>query len=235
MHSSISNGASNYLFICKQTNTLPGYCKEIIFPVLQRNAYWAHHENILLEALFDSDKVMKEWAIKEILHSRDISAQSDSTSHSSKKCRKFLVPPVNFNSSNITELINWKETHVTPPPFVSNWNNESIRQMAEESYILKDYPCTTQPTERIIRIVSGASLHVFGHEERHGVFINSITSRVSLKKLKNPKIFKNLYLLCIYISYYLLPLIKCIYKFEFRCAINFRNEIQFKSDMAYLQ
>ena len=89
MHSSISNGASNYLFLCKQTNTLPGYCSEIIFPVLQRNEHWAHHENILLEALFESDKVMREWAIKEILHSRDILAQSDSTSHSTKNAETF--------------------------------------------------------------------------------------------------------------------------------------------------
>ena len=61
MHSSISNGASNYLFLYKRT-------KEIIFPLLQRNAYWAHHENIMLEALFESDKVMMEWVIEEILH-----------------------------------------------------------------------------------------------------------------------------------------------------------------------
>ena len=48
----------------KLMQQLPSAIKAVAWPVIQQNAYWAHHENVLLALQADSDSCNRELAIK---------------------------------------------------------------------------------------------------------------------------------------------------------------------------
>ena len=57
----------------KLMQPLPTATKVVVWSVIQRNAYWAHHENVLLALLADSDTCNRELAIKRITAIRQAS------------------------------------------------------------------------------------------------------------------------------------------------------------------
>jgi len=62
--------------------------KSIIDPVIQRNAYFAHPENILLCMLADDRKTIRELAMRRILKARS----------EEYEIRRFTIPLLNFQA-----------------------------------------------------------------------------------------------------------------------------------------
>jgi hypothetical protein len=62
--------------------------KKVIYPVIQRAAYYAHPENILVTILLDERKVIRELAVKRILIARNESKRNPT------EIRKFVAPKI---------------------------------------------------------------------------------------------------------------------------------------------
>jgi len=67
----------------------PDELKAIVEPVIQRNSYFAHPENLLLSMMTDDRPHIHELALRRILKARDQPKR--------KGVRQFTVPPINFD------------------------------------------------------------------------------------------------------------------------------------------
>ena len=85
---------------------LPAELKQIVDPVIQRNGFFGHPENILLTMITDELKHIRELGLHRILKAR---------SNRVVEIRKFTIPELNFNSSDYTDLIDWHKNSITEP------------------------------------------------------------------------------------------------------------------------
>ena len=92
------NGSVHLHKLIKLSRYLPAYLKKIVDPVLQRNAYFAHPENILICTLCDDRARICELAVQRILAAR---------SKLKEGIRVFRVPKINLNAKYYTDLIDW--------------------------------------------------------------------------------------------------------------------------------
>ena len=64
----ITDGAQNFHSMIERANKFPNQkIRDKALEILQRNSYFARHENILLEMLSDSDEEVRSWAVNKIL------------------------------------------------------------------------------------------------------------------------------------------------------------------------
>lgn len=92
---------SRHLFkLIQLSRYLPVELKKIVDPVIQRNGYFASPENILLGMLTDERKCIRELALRRILKVRN--SYKDSVNN---KCRKFVIPNINFQATDYVEMI----------------------------------------------------------------------------------------------------------------------------------
>ena len=83
--------------------------------------------------------------------------------------RCFKVPPINFDATDYTHLIDWQLSHISEPPLTRTITDEDIEHhiINRSKMTFEAFPCHIQAVERIIKEVSDASLKVCGHEARH--------------------------------------------------------------------
>lgn len=118
-----SDGAKNVWMTIKKSRFLPKEVKDIVDPVIQRNAFFAHPENLLIGMLEDKNKAVRKRAVNCILSLRKKKVQ--------KGIRRFHVPQLNFKAKSYTELINWKTTPITEPPLIKKLSNDELMEMEE--------------------------------------------------------------------------------------------------------
>lgn len=158
---SITNGSKHFFEIIQKTRYLPDNLKLLIDEVIQRNGYFAHHENILLSMVHDNRENIRKLAYQRILNARK---------NSDNLLRKFKVPRINFDALEYFEIIHWKEVERTDPPVLQIFSNEEILSMMEAKTVpcgkYTHIPCHTQSVERAVKLVTEASSHVCNSEER---------------------------------------------------------------------
>ena len=90
-----TDGSHNLFYYITLTRFLSPTDKQIIYPVIQRNGFFAYPENILLAAITDQNKSIREYASSKIIYARK-SFSKDS------QIRQFvlLVPKINFQAEN---------------------------------------------------------------------------------------------------------------------------------------
>jgi hypothetical protein len=146
---------------------LPDELKHIIDPVLQRNGFFGHPENILLAMITDERKHVRELGLRRILKARSTRVAG---------IRKFTVPALNYDSSDYLELIDWQNTNLTEPPLITDLSDAVIKDLVTngESTIVDfpRFPSHTQAVERCVKLVTQASAAVCGQTSRDG-FIRS--------------------------------------------------------------
>ena len=82
-----------------QISYLPQDLLDIIDPVIQRNAYFGHPDNILLTMITDDRQHVRELGLRRILRAR----KSTTTV---SEVRDLQVPPLNFWAEDYINLIN---------------------------------------------------------------------------------------------------------------------------------
>ena len=113
------------------------FVQQLLQPVLQNRAYWAHSENVLL-ALLDGSADEKSFAKDMIVKIRE--------SHSpSSDVRQFQKPQLNFMDTELKTLIKWD--FVQEPPLTKD-----KPLVIEEMW--KAISCHSQAVERTITLVS---------------------------------------------------------------------------------
>ena len=125
-----------------QSRYLPDELEQVIDPVLKRNSFFAHPENLLLAMITDDRIHVRKLGLSRILKAR---------SQRVAGVRKFAVPALNYDSSDYIEMINWQTTHITEPPLIFEVSDTVIMDWVKssESQIVKfkRFPCHTQGVE----------------------------------------------------------------------------------------
>lgn len=159
---------------------------KIINTVIERNAYFAHPESLMLSMIIDERKHIRELGFRRILKAR----QSVETN----EIRVFKPPKINFEAKDYTEIIDWQSCILTPPPLLQNVTDEEIKLIVSQdsTQILdfKKYPCHTQAVERCVKLVSEASSKVCGHIARDGFIRSTLVSRTNMPEFSSKVQFK---------------------------------------------
>lgn len=181
---SCKHGAKNVWKTIKRSRYLKAELKNIIDPVIQRNAYFLHPENILISMLADDRIHVRELALRRILKARTAGHQT---------LRSFVIPKINFDASDYIDLIDWHATVITLPPILANLTTKEI-----EDLIIKDsnkmveliaLPTHTQAVERCVKLVSESCLSVVGAMARDDFIKVTLKSRKEMPSFNTKKDF----------------------------------------------
>ena len=94
-----TDGSNHFLEMVKLLQHLPESIKSLVWPVVQRNSYWGHHENVLLAMLADLSSRNRQIAIDRIIAIRNASDTSEQT------LRAFQVPKINQEAMQLIDLL----------------------------------------------------------------------------------------------------------------------------------
>ncbi|KAK3920111.1 DNA-directed RNA polymerase subunit beta' [Frankliniella fusca] len=170
---------------------LPSKQRDVVDTVIQTNAFFAHHENILLTMLGDEQKCLRELAVRRVTNARARAlgaAISDSP-------RQFIVPKINFQAKQYCDIIDWPEA-VTEPPILRGLPTADIEACVEDAAKIRElvglFPNHTQAVERCVKLVTMASERVCGPEARDGFIRATLLSRETMPFFGSKKDFKGI-------------------------------------------
>lgn len=145
---------------------------------IQRNGFYAHHENLLLAMIRDKNKKIRSVAYQLILKCR-----ANHNKRTDNCVRKFVVLEIKFRAKNYHTLINWTQTQITEPPLTMKFSLQDLRDLAEngdQSSIWHSeefsIPCHTQAVERCVKVVTECSGQVTS-KRRDGIIRAKLKSR----------------------------------------------------------
>jgi len=169
--SSCKNGAIHlWNTICK-TRYITDELKAVVNPVIQRNAYFGHPENILLAMISDERRHIRELAVRRILRARS----------ESYGIRQFVTLPINFEAQHYIDIIDWQAAQVTELPILANITLDELEMFVASGDVpvidFAKFPCHTQAVERYVKMVREASVAVCGSVARDGFIRNRLESR----------------------------------------------------------
>ena len=163
----ITDGPKNYLNILTQVMGFPRkITQDIVVAVLQRNAYFAHHENILLAMLTDNDHNVRFLAVNKRLSIRVSKKNLDNVGRDKEvDVRKFIIPKINTNAKTYYFLSSLSLKDMLVPPALKHLLNNEIEAFQQHKLNL-EHPCQNQAVERHIKLVSEASAAVVRFKNR---------------------------------------------------------------------
>ena len=116
---SVKYGPKHIFKVVKTTRHFPDNIKKVIDPVIQRNAFFCHPENMLLAMIVDERRHIRELGYKKILEARNQQLNR-------KYVRTFTPPSINFVATDYSELIDWTKCELSPPPIMESIKREDI-------------------------------------------------------------------------------------------------------------
>jgi len=176
---SITEGPKHLFECIKRCRDLPAKVQDVVKPVIQTNAFFAHPENLLLSMVLDDRPQVRELGLRRVLKSKTTSAKG-------KGIRNFLVPTINFDANDYHDIIYWPQTVVTCPPLFANIPSDVIAHLISRgekptlAVSLAEIPCHTQAVERTVKLVTQAASKVYGHERRDGFIRATLASRATM-------------------------------------------------------
>lgn len=181
------DGPLNLLNTIVLSRYLPNNLKKIIDPVVQRNGYFGHPENVLLAMFADERKEIRKLAYSRILESRS------NISHL-RKPRKFDIPSFNFDASEYFEIFNWEDITITEPSLLRDLSLDELKEMVDSTSnssieYLKGFSCHTQAVERTVKLVSESCMLVTDIVKRDGVIKATLESRRKMPLFKSKQDF----------------------------------------------
>lgn len=163
----------------KRSRYLPQELKKVIDPVIQRNGYYAHPENILLSMLTDDRQYVRELGLRRILKVRKNKTQGNLNQ------RKFKIPKIVFDSKDYIDMINWKDEIISEPPIIAHVSDLELKNLIQDPVTpaveFPLFPCHTQAVERGVKLVSEASGLVCGFNSRNGLILSKLESQKKIK------------------------------------------------------
>ena len=123
----ITEGPKNYLNILTQVMGFPNkIIQDIAVAVLQRNAYFAHHKNILLARLTDNNHNVRLLALNKIPSISVCKKNLDNVSRNEEvDVRKFIIPKINTNAKTYS-LSSLSLNDMHKPPALKHLLNKKI-------------------------------------------------------------------------------------------------------------
>ena len=173
----ITDGPKNYLNILTQVMGFPNkIIQDIAVAVLQRNAYFTHHENILFAMLADNDYNVRLLGVNKILSIRVSKKNLDNIGRDKEAdVRKFTIPKIYTNAKTYYSLSSLSLKDMHEPPALKHLLNKEIRAF--------------QAVKRHIKLVSETSAAVAGFQNRDGLIREETRSRTLMKTFNTKKQF----------------------------------------------
>lgn len=171
-----TSGAKHLFNMIYLSRYLTAELKAVVDPVIQRNGYFGHPENILIAMLADENPTMRELAYRRVLKIRNLKRTN------SPEIRIFTIPNLNFDAADYSQLIDWASVKLYEPPLTFNIHNieELVKNGSFERGKFDDFPCHTQAVERMVKVVTESSAAVCGEDSRDGFIRATIKSRASM-------------------------------------------------------
>ncbi|KAK3926428.1 Inner tegument protein [Frankliniella fusca] len=161
---------------------LPKKWRDVVHESISINGFFAHPENLLLAMVTDARKDVRELAVERIVEARQRSP--------GRRIRSFVVPRINFDAQEYSQLVFWDRVTVTPPPLLSAHSDDDLRAAAAAGPLeVPPLPCHTQAVERYVREVTLAAEKVVGEERRDGLIRTKILVRKAMPKFKTKASF----------------------------------------------
>ena len=136
--------------------------QDIAVAVLQRNAYLAYHQNILLAMLAENDHNIRLLADNKILRIRVSKKNLDNVGRDEEvDVRKFIIPKINTNAKTYYSMSSLSLKNMHEPPALKHLLNKEIEAFQQHKLNL-EHPCHNQAVERHKKLVSKASEFVAG-------------------------------------------------------------------------
>ena len=140
IHHSIKDGARHLYHFIQSSRYLDQVSRNVIDPVISRNAYFASPENILLAMETDKRthimRTDKRTHIRALGICRVIKARESNETVGNVGIRKFYFPKINFKVNDYIDLIDWSSSKVTPPPILNNKTTEDLKKCWKNQYQL---------------------------------------------------------------------------------------------------
>ncbi|GBL88538.1 hypothetical protein AVEN_159120-1 [Araneus ventricosus] len=153
-----TDGPKHFFQAIQTSRYLSDELIQVVDPVIQRNAFFAHTENVLLAILVDEREHIRELDYRRILKARQIVPKK-------KTVRNFVPPKINFQASEYFEIINWNSCVVYPPKMLQDLSEGDIKSLINfDTTPIKEiekFPCHPQAVERCIKLVTEASNKVW--------------------------------------------------------------------------
>ena len=195
LNSSITLGAKHLFETILRVKQLRERSQLLVKEVIQRNAFFAHPENVLLAMVYDDDSATRKLGWEKMLSAKRATGVKNTRSKTKgqkkgRKIRQFLVPDVNFAAEKYYDIINW--TKVTVPPLLGMLSEDDIeRNMNGSKYhssvsVLR-MPCHSQAVERLVKVVTEASVAVVDDKARDGYIRNVFKSRMENPSFESKK------------------------------------------------
>lgn len=186
-HPSVKFGPVHFFKVVHSSRQLPDNVKQIIDPVIQRNAFFCHPENMLISMAVDERIHVRQLAFRRLLKARKQEPKG-------KSVRTFQPPTINFAASDYIELIDWSQCKLSPPPAMNHVSDESLKQLIVTDVLpefdLMKFPCHTQSVERIVKLVTESCTKVCGEENRDGYIRATMLSRSVMPSFNSKSEFK---------------------------------------------
>ena len=179
-NSTCTSGALNLMRSVELLRTLPTHLQDVIRPVVQRNAFWAHPEAVLLAMAADPDAAVRARAVSTIQQCRQKPHEG---------VRPFRLPTINFAATHYTELLEWEKEPVTEPPLTTDLTDAELRGIISQPLHVAAFPVHTVAVERAVKVVTEAAGAVFGEERRHGFISSRLAHRQQLPSIGSKQSF----------------------------------------------
>ena len=96
--------------------------------------------------------------------------------------RSRRTPELNFKATSIKDLSNWDRENIHEPPLTCHLTSTKLRQFYGSPMEVPSWSTHTQADERCVKMVTEASVAVFGEEKRDGPIKSQQLSRQLMSK-----------------------------------------------------
>ena len=143
--------------------------REIAEHFVEKGAWHAHSEHILLSLLASEEEADRQFAIDKIVSIRNGADKGDTS------VRPFFPPKLNWNAQSIRELQDWTDAY--EPSITASIPTSELPTFLSVPLKIPKIASHTQSCERAVKEVTCASAKVFGAERRDGFIRAKMESR----------------------------------------------------------
>ena len=152
---------------------------DIVKKNVERNAYSAQSETLLLCMLCDTDPIARCLAVNRILSLRQGSEIGDTS------VRLFTVPQLVLDCEHYYDMIDWDKEDIFEPVLTSSLSLAELAAIKSEPLSIPNYPNHAQACERQVKQTSIAAMQVAGFVSRDGYIRASAVSRKLMGKFES--------------------------------------------------
>ena len=113
--------------------------------------------------LSDEDSETRSRAVQTIHQCRQEVQQQQQS-----EARPFVLPKINFEATDYTELLDWTSEFITEPPLTMSLSEAELESICAAPLQVNDFPVHTVAVERTVKVVTEASRVIVGDQQRHG-------------------------------------------------------------------